>query len=150
MELPQDRSITPGEMLLIKEAMDKLEAIVLEKHQKVMEDKINRMAAGGGMTPAREAALRREQTKDIQVINEMKYLLHEYIQKIEDTLLVLNVSLFERAKLIHQAMREASKTDPSLLDAVRELDALYEDALHEQEELNGEEDGNSQGKPEDQ
>ncbi|MBK7873567.1 MAG: hypothetical protein IPJ74_24330 [Saprospiraceae bacterium] len=66
----------------------------------------------------------------------MESQISDLTQKIEDTLLVLNARLFERAKMIHQAMREASKTnpDPSLKEMVQELDALYKDALREQEE----------------
>ncbi len=134
MELPEDRSLTPGQMLLIKEALEKLKTMVEEKHQKVVDDNINRMAEGGGMTLSREAALNREREKDIQEIIEMKIILDKFAQKIEDTMLVLNTRLFEKAKLVHQALREASKTDPSLLEAVREMDALYEEALREQEE----------------
>lgn len=150
MELPEDRSLTPGDMLLIQEAIDKLGTMVEAKRQKVIEANINRMADGGGMTPSREAALNREREKDIQETIEIKIVLDQFVQKIEDTMLVLNTQLFEKAKLVHQALREASKTDPSLLDAVREMDALYEEALREQEELNREEDDNSEDEPENQ
>lgn len=146
IELPEDRWLTPGDMLLIQEAIDKLEEFVHEKRQKIMEDKLNWMAAGGGMTTAMEAAYKEKQALEIQEMERVESRLKELVQMMQDTALVLGASLFERAKLIHQAMSEASKTDPSLLDAVREFDALYEQALREQQELN--EDNND--KPENQ
>lgn len=55
-------------------------------------------------------------------------------QAVKDTQLVLGAYAFEQAKIVHQALREASKTNPELEEAVREMDALYEDAMREMEE----------------
>lgn len=65
---------------------------------------------------------------------ELKATVQQLHQQVEDTMLVLNYRLFERAKVIHEALREASKTNPSLLEAVREMDELYQQALEEEQE----------------
>ncbi|MDX1942225.1 MAG: hypothetical protein SFU99_16795 [Saprospiraceae bacterium] len=135
--LPFDyEPLTPEDMEEIDEALQSLEELVLDKRQQIMEDKINFMAAGGGMTPEYEAAYRQQQAAEIQMLDKMESQISNLTQKIEDTILVLNARLFERAKVIHQAFREASKTnpDPALKQIVEELDALYEDAKREQGE----------------
>lgn len=136
-DLPFDyEPLTPEDMEEIDEALQGLEELVLNKRQQIMEDKVNFMAAGGGMTQEYEAVYRQQKAAEIQMLDKMESQISDLTQKIEDTLLVLNARLFERAKMIHQAMREASKTnpDPSLKEMVQELDALYKDALREQEE----------------
>lgn len=65
---------------------------------------------------------------------DVQNTLKEFRDQLEDTLIVLEFQMYERAKIIHEALREASKTDPSLLEAVREMDELYQQALEEEQE----------------
>ncbi|MFN7116688.1 MAG: hypothetical protein ACK4TA_07785 [Saprospiraceae bacterium] len=144
MDLPNERMFTPEEIAIIDEAIADLDRYVRQKRQKIMEDKVNWMAAGGGMTPELEAAFQKERAKEIQELEKMETRLKGLTQMMEDTILVLNARLFERAKLVHQAMREASKTDPSLEAAVRELDALYAEAQRQQDPLKADDDTSEQ------
>lgn len=73
-------------------------------------------------------------------ILQLRDTLLELQSRVEDTLLVAQWRAFEKAKVVHQALREASKTNPSLLPAVQELDELYRQAEEEQQELNAPED----------
>ncbi|GEM_PF-2180946 len=68
--------------------------------------------------------------------------VQELRRRVEDTLLLLNYRMYEKAKLVHEALREASKTDPSLEAVVREMDALYQQDQEEQQEDATSEDSN--------
>ena len=133
-DLPFDyEPLTPENIEEIDQVLQSLKEIVLNKRQQIMTDKINFMGAGGGMTPEFETVYRKQQAAEIRQLNTMKSEIQDFTEKIEDTLLVLNARVFERAKMIHQSLREASKTnpDPALKQIVEELDALYEDAKTE-------------------
>lgn len=124
---------TPEDMARIKAALEDLKYYVEEMRGEIIEDKTNFMAAGGTTEEHADAYHAKQQAK-VEKLMRMQAVLREFAQRVSDTQLVLAAHLFEQAKIVHQALREASKTDPSLKEAVAELDALYEDAMREQEE----------------
>lgn len=124
---------TPEEMARIEAALEDLKYYVQEMRNEVIEDKTNFMTAGGTTEEHADVYHAKQQAR-VEELMRMQAVLREFAQRVEDTQLVLAAHLFEKAKIVHQALREASKTDPSLKEAVAELDALYEEALREQEE----------------
>jgi cysteinyl-tRNA synthetase len=76
---------------------------------------------------AKQAVLSHQLIQLTEACQKLYTLLH-------DMLLRANAQALHEAQQIHEALREASKTDPSLLDAVRELDELARQAATEEEE----------------
>ena len=129
-----DDDLTPEKMEEIRAIIEDMQVFLHEKRMEIFHDKLDLLEAGGGMTPALEAEYRARQSAQIQDMEELEEELRTLIQKIKDTKLVLGARLFEKAKVVHPSLREASKTDPSLAEIVQELDALYKQALEEQGE----------------
>lgn len=133
----------------MKEAMEQLQAFVLDLKRQYdeaeraskAETELRPDIYGEIANKNRKTKVRQFQARPLNkqaIITAQMLMLREkmkeYHDRIEDTLLVLNHRLFERAKIIHEALREASKTDPSLLEAVREMDELYQQAMEEEAE----------------
>ena len=135
MDLPFDpeKLPTPEKVEEMIETMEELKLFLQRTHQKVIEDKINFLTAGG-TTQEFEDAYRARQAITMQGLKRLKSEMAAFGQAVKDTQLVLGAYAFEQAKIVHQALREASKTNPELEEAVREMDALYEDAMREMEE----------------
>lgn len=129
-----DDDLTPEKMEEIRAMIEEMQMQLQDVRMKIFQDKMDFMAAGGGMTPELEEDHRARQSAQIQDLEELEKELRTLIQKIKDTKLVLGTRLFEKAKVVHQSLREASKTDPSLAEIVQELDDLYKQALEEQGE----------------
>ncbi|MBK7873565.1 MAG: hypothetical protein IPJ74_24320 [Saprospiraceae bacterium] len=135
MDLPfdPDKLPTPEQMEEITEAMEGLNLFLKETHQQIIEDKINFLTAGG-TTQEFEAAYYARQATTKQVLEKLKSELNSFWEVMEDVEYAVDIYRFERAKIVHEALREASKTDPSLKEIVAKMDAMYEDAMREQEE----------------
>lgn len=140
MDLPANfgQELTPERMKEIQALMEEFKLFLQDTQAGIMQEKL-KYITNGGTTPALESMYRGRQRELTKGLTDLKTELTEFFQSVEDAKTALEYQSFERAKLIHQALREASKTDPSLEEAVRELDALYEDALREEEEENAEE-----------
>lgn len=135
MELPTNfgEELTPERMKEIQAMMEELKSFLQDTQAGIMQEKLQYIS-NGGTTPALESLYRERQRELTKGLMGLQTELTEFFQSVEETKIALEHQRYERAKLIHQALREASKTDPSLEEAVRELDALYEDALREEEE----------------
>lgn len=68
----------------------------------------------------------------VQRVETLKAAVQDLLQRIEDTLLVTGHKLMQDAIAVHEAFREASKTNPELLSIVEELDELRRQAEEEQ------------------
>ena len=124
---------TPEDMKRIEAALETLKSYVKVIRSQVLEDNANFLTAGG--TTEEYAHLYQEKKlARVEELTQMQAVLQEFGQRVSDTKLVLGARMFERAKMVHQALKEASKTDPSLEEVVKEFDALYEEAVREQEE----------------
>ncbi len=124
---------TPEDMKRIEAALETLKSYVKGIRSQVLEDNANFLTAGG--TTEEYANLYQEKKlARVKELTQMQAVLQEFGQKVSDTKLVLGARMFEQAKMVHQALKEASKTDPSLEEAVKEFDTLYEEAVREQEE----------------
>ncbi|MDX1942226.1 MAG: hypothetical protein SFU99_16800 [Saprospiraceae bacterium] len=133
MDLPfdLDKLPTPEEIEEMIEAMEGLKFYLKETRQQIIEDKVN---LDGGMTPEFAASKQAEQTAWVKELVRMQAELKSLGETLEDVQFAIDTYRFEQAKIVHEALREASKTDPSLKEAVAEMDALYEDAMREQAE----------------
>lgn len=131
--LDRENLPTPEDLERIKEALKDLTFYVEDMRSDIIEDKTDFMTAGG-TTEEHADAYHAKQRARVEELSKMEAVLKEFAQRVTDTRIVLTAHLFEKAKIVHQALREASKTDPSLKEAVAEMDALYEEAIREQEE----------------
>lgn len=124
---------TPEEMKEIEAAIETVKFYVKEIRSQVLEDNTNFLAAGG-TTEEYANLYQKKQLARVQELTQVQAVIQEFAQRVSDTKLVLQAQMFEKAKIMYEALKEASKTDPSLEEAVKELDALYEDALRQKEE----------------
>lgn len=69
-----------------------------------------------------------------QQIQQAKALLEPLTEVLNDLLLLSEKLMMQNANYVHEALREASKTNPYLLDIVAELDELRRLAEEEEQE----------------
>jgi len=130
-----DKLPTPEEMEAMIEAMEGLKIFVQESRQQIIENKVN---LEGGMTPEVAASKQAQQTEWVQRLVQLQAQMKSFGETLDDVQFAVEAHMFEQAKIVHEALREASKTDPSLKSVVEEMDALYNDAMREQAEEDAE------------
>lgn len=69
-----------------------------------------------------------------QRLLQAKVLLTQYKDILDNLMLITNNKAMEYATIVHESLREASKTDPSLLGIVAEMDELLRQAEEEERE----------------